>query len=120
MLKESIFYYSFFLLNRSTVITDKSAFIFDYIDFHTDISKTLLSTLMDNYISGFFGADEKLLKGRNISLDTYTGREFEYQVQGINAVSRIFLVGQRLYILIVINPETESYENFFNSFKLMP
>lgn len=75
---------------------------------------------MDNYISGFLGADEKLLKGRNISLDTYTGREFEYQVQGINAVSRIFLVGQRLYILIVINPETESYENFFNSLKLMP
>jgi hypothetical protein len=110
---------SLFTLNRSTVVTDNSAFIFDYIDFHVDISKTSPSELMDTYISGFLGADEKA-KVRDVTVDTYSGKEFEYQVQGVNAISRIFLVGQRLYILIVINPESDSYETFVNSFKLMP
>ncbi|MEO1378189.1 MAG: hypothetical protein AAFW70_28735, partial [Cyanobacteria bacterium J06635_10] len=70
--------------------------------------------------SDLLGTDIKLLERQNITLGKYPGIEVEYQNENeeITAKSRLFLVGQRLYILDISNSKAGDAKQFFNSFKL--
>ena len=67
----------------------------------------------------------KLLKERDISLEGYPGKEIEYEGDGAEEdiyKSRMYLVKQRLYVILVIVPRggaSEHTDKFLNSFKLL-
>jgi len=72
--------------------------------------------------AGITNVGGKVVSNKAITLDIYPGREVEGEMQGIVYQSRVFLVKQRLYLLIVWTPSkktgTENAMKFLESFKL--
>ncbi|MGF1989342.1 MAG: hypothetical protein RMY62_015915 [Nostoc sp. ZfuVER08] len=68
--------------------------------------------------------EKKLLSQENINLGAYPGREIKLwdEKEGIFLTGRVFIVNQRLYILLIgseKNPQTSDVAKFFDSFELM-
>lgn len=81
----------------------------------------LLDSMLDWIVSNIGG---KLLSEQIISLDSYPGREIEVEApEGFIIRSRLYLVKQRMYQLIVATSKEEAFsenaEKFFKSFKLL-
>jgi hypothetical protein len=72
--------------------------------------------------SGITNVGGKVVSNRPINLDIYPGREVEGEMHGIIYQSRVYLVGQRLYLLIVWIPSNktgiENAMKFLESFKI--
>jgi len=100
--------------------TKKSSYIVGHVDYNNDLTNLSLGEIYQNFLKDFLGNDVKLLTQQNIRLAKYPGIEVEYQNnnQKIVAKSRLFLVGQRLYILDVSNHKAGDANQFFNSFRL--
>ncbi|MBV6624729.1 MAG: hypothetical protein KI793_17635 [Rivularia sp. (in: Bacteria)] len=100
--------------------TKKSSYIVGYVDYNNDLSNSPLSEVYHQFLKYFLGAQVKFINQKNIRLGKYPGIEVEYQHdnQKIIAKSRLFLVGQRLYILDISNHKAGDANQFFNSFKL--
>lgn len=100
--------------------TKKSSYIVGYVDYYMDLTKLPVSEVYNKFLKEFLGTDVKLLGKENITLHKYIGLEVEYQNEDneISAKSRLFLVGQRLYILDVSNSKTGDAKQFFGSFQL--
>ncbi|MEM6401931.1 MAG: hypothetical protein AAF757_17150, partial [Cyanobacteria bacterium P01_D01_bin.116] len=99
--------------------TKKSSYIVGYVDYNNNLTHLSLDTIYDNFLNDFLGNDIKLLGQHDVILDKYRGIEVEYQNdnQKIVAKSRLFLVGQRLYLLDVSNYKAGDAKQFFNSFQ---
>lgn len=100
--------------------TKKSSYIVGYVDYNkAELSKSS-SVIFNNFLRDFLGTDVKFLSQQNITLGKYPGIEVEYQNenQKIVSKSRLFLVGQRLYILDISNSKAGDAQQFFNSFEL--
>lgn len=67
------------------------------------------------------GAEAELLSQQNIELNRYPGKAFEFHL-GIPNTPRgkgqIFIVQERLYILVVLTPRFQDAERFLRSFRL--
>lgn len=98
---------------------------------YTDLPK---QSLVGNDLDGFFqGARDEFIKEvggklgseRHLTLDGHPGREIRIIVFRGEVRLRLFLVGERLYQLSVVNAnekpiEEEAFNKFFASFKLNP
>ena len=66
----------------------------------------------------------RLLSKSDVSVEGHCGREFKVQRQNGITTLRVFIVGQRLYQLIVTSPAeavgAEGRARFMGSFKLLP
>ncbi len=100
--------------------TKKSSYIVGYVDYNKDLSELTVSEVYQKFLDEFLGADVKFLNQQDITLGNFPGIEVEYQNdnQEIIAKSRLFLVGQRLYILDISNYKAGDAKQFFNSFRL--
>ncbi|MGB3638938.1 MAG: hypothetical protein WBA39_15380 [Rivularia sp. (in: cyanobacteria)] len=100
--------------------TKKSSYIVGYVDYNNDLSELTVGEVYQKFLNEFLGADVKFINQQDITLGKYPGIEVEYQNdnQQITAKSRLFLVGQRLYILDISNYKAGDAEQFFNSFRL--
>jgi hypothetical protein len=100
--------------------TKKSSYIVGYVDYNKDLSELSVGEVYQKFLNEFLGADVKFLNQQDISLGKYPGIEVEYQNdnQEIIAKSRLFLVGQRLYLLDISNHKAGDAKQFFNSFRL--
>ncbi|MGB6300104.1 MAG: hypothetical protein WBF90_28585 [Rivularia sp. (in: cyanobacteria)] len=100
--------------------TKKSSYIVGYVDYNNDLSELTANEVYYQFLNEFLGADIKFLNQEDINLGNYPGIEVEYNNdnQQITAKSRLFLVGQRLYILDISNYKAGDADQFFNSFRL--
>lgn len=100
--------------------TKKSSYIVGYVDYNQDLSKSTVGEVYHKFLDEFLGADVKFISQQDITLGNYPGIEVEYQNdnQKIIAKSRLFLIGQRLYILDISNHKAGDANQFFNSFRL--
>ena len=73
--------------------------------------------------AGIIRAGGKVVSNKPISLDEYPGREVKGEMGGFLNQSRVYLVKQRLYLLIVWLPAdkagSENAAKFFESFKIV-
>jgi hypothetical protein len=73
--------------------------------------------------AGITGAGGKVVSNKPISLDDYPGREVKGEMGGFLNQSRVYLVKQRLYLLIVWLPAdkagSENAAKFLESFKIV-
>jgi hypothetical protein len=60
-----------------------------------------------------------MVETRNISLGRYPGKEYTYQEGQKTTKMRVYLAGQRIYILFVENPAVGDASKFFNAFKIL-
>ncbi|MGB3237208.1 MAG: hypothetical protein WBB29_02860 [Geitlerinemataceae cyanobacterium] len=82
--------------------------------------------LLEGVQQGFIqGMDATMLSDRDLSLGQYPGREIRYSTQeGVTGIARFYLVGKRLYQLVVRDGEgereslTRRDRQFFDSFDL--
>ncbi|WP_414621359.1 hypothetical protein [Calothrix sp. CCY 0018] len=100
--------------------TKKSSYIVGYVDYHNDLSNLTVGEVYQKFLNEFLGADVKFINQQDITLGKYPGIEVEYKNDDQKAVakSRLFLVGQRLYILDISNYKAGDANQFFNSFRL--
>lgn len=105
---------------------DKDAYVLIYCDLPADLVKDadpekLLDRLRDGGAASVHG---KPAKENKIKLDGNPGRELEVSGLGGTRLWRLYLVGGRLYQLLVANesgrPSAERAKAFFASFKLAP
>lgn len=100
--------------------TKKSSYIVGYVDYNADLSELSLDEIYQDFLNDFLGNDIKLLSKSDIKLGKFPGLEIQYKNSNQKTVakSRLFLVGQRLYILDVSNYMAGDAKQFFNSFRL--
>lgn len=107
--------------NVFLALTQFAVFSVSYADFPpgTAQSKSLLDKMQKGVIDGIRG---RLLRSSKISHKGYPGREFQASSESGLYTSRIYLVNDRLYQLVVVAmPEmvsSEPVDRFLNSFDL--
>lgn len=77
-----------------------------------------LNTAVDFFV---VGANAKLLQVRDISLDGYPGKEFEFQPLSPKepaGIGQVFLVDRRVYGLVASTQKPENAQKFLDSFQL--
>jgi hypothetical protein len=109
-----------FLLNLRVAILKETGYLLGYGKFKVDISQNKSGNILDLFISGRVDKNAKLVSKQNIQLEGYPGKEYQVRYDnGVISKGRVYLVGQNIYILEVINPQTQDSQDFFNSFKLL-
>lgn len=102
-----------------------------YVVGYADLPKNIIQTPQD--VEEFFGGtirgivnslQGRLLSQRNVKLGNYPGREIKIQAaQGVMVSSRIYLVNQRFYQILVLTAQeqnlSKSIQGFLNSFRLL-
>jgi hypothetical protein len=106
-------------------VSDKnSVFIVGYADFSVDISQLPADELLNAFMEGMLQGKSKLLSQTNIQLGQYQGKEVNVrdEEQGMTYKTRVFLVGQKIYFLMVGSaqtPQISDTQKFFDSFELV-
>lgn len=95
-----------------------------YMDYPFSVRGAQRDKLLDmGAEAGISGAGVKIVSNKPISLGEHPGREVKGEKQGFVSHSRVYLVNQRLYLLIVWRPsdsaDSESAAKFLDSFKLV-
>lgn len=106
-------------------IHEQNVFMVSYADFKTDLTHVSKSELLDSMVQGMVEDGKKILSQQNIILGAYPGREIKLwdEKEGMTLTGRVFIVNQRMYMLLVggkENPQVSDIRKFFNSFRLMP
>ncbi|BAY90343.1 hypothetical protein FDUTEX481_03724 [Tolypothrix sp. PCC 7601] len=111
-------------LKMHGVTGDKNAFIVGYADFSIDVSQVAPGELIDAFLEGMLQNESKLLSQKNIQFEEYPGKEIKVKDEKNGTIynSRFFLVGQKIYFMMVGSietPEVSDTQKFFNSFQLI-
>jgi len=106
-----------------SLTVDNAAFLVHYSDI-PDVEKLdqeQIKKLLDSAPSDFAqGANAKLLGEKSISINGYPGKEFEFEMgEKVNGKGRVYLVKQRLYIVVGMTTEPENVQKFLDSFRLL-
>ncbi len=111
-------------IKLNATMKDNSVFLAGYADFDINLNQFPSNEILDSFLQGMLEGKTNLLSQKNIQLGQYQGKEVKIQdeTKGITYNSRVFLVGQRIYILMVggtKTPQTSDTQKFFNSFQLI-
>ncbi|BAY25309.1 hypothetical protein NIES2100_51150 [Calothrix sp. NIES-2100] len=103
---------------------NNSVFIVGYADFSVDISQLPADELLNAFMEGMLQGKSKLLSQTNIQLGQYQGKEVNVrdEEQGLTYKTRVFLVDQKIYFLMVGSnqtPQISDTQKFFDSFGLV-
>ncbi|MBE9224472.1 hypothetical protein IQ264_03150 [Phormidium sp. LEGE 05292] len=106
-----------------SLTSDDSAFLIHYSDIPDieKLSKEQITELLDNAPNDFAkAAKAKLITATTVSLDGHPGKEFEFtSSEGINGKGRVYLVKQRLYIVVGMTTQPDNLQRFLDSFRLI-
>ncbi|BAY88290.1 MULTISPECIES: hypothetical protein [unclassified Tolypothrix] len=99
-------------------------YMVSYADFKNDVTQISSSELLDSALQGMLGDEKQLLSEQNINLGAYPGKEIKLwdEKEGMTWTGRIFIVNQRMYMLLVVsdqNPQVSDIRKFFDSFQLI-
>lgn len=99
-------------------------YVITYMDYPFSVEGNERDKLLDmGAEAGITNVGGKVVSNTPISLGSYPGREVKGEMQGVLYRSRVYLVGQRLYLLIVWMPSNktnpENAAKFLESFKLV-
>lgn len=111
-------------IERSFLLSlGKSSYYVHYTDI-PDIDKLnaeAVKDLLDKMPAVFVeGAEGKLVTERNVILNGYPGKEFEFTLNdGRAGKARVYMVKQRLFIIVGMSSEPENSQKFLESFRLL-
>ncbi|HEX7999862.1 MAG TPA: hypothetical protein VF528_15855 [Pyrinomonadaceae bacterium] len=95
--------------------TTMAAYAVSYADYPQNNAdpQQVLDSVRSGAITGIKGT---LISGKNIMHKGYPGREFQASTEGALYTSRIFLVNNRLYQMVVVAPANKSSADDINKF----
>jgi hypothetical protein len=113
------------VLHMNSVQAGMAMYAANYCDFPAEIKKAALKQVYDSSRDGAVANMEgKLATEKDIKLGEHSGREIQIEVAGGSRLfrARVFLVGQRLYQVVVFGTKesasSKDTDKFFDSFKL--
>lgn len=111
-------------LKMHAVTGDKNAFIVGYADFGIDASQAPPGELINAFLEGMLENESKLLSQKNIQFEEYPGKEIKVKDEKNGTIynTRFFLIGQKIYFMMVGSietPELSDTQKFFDSFQLI-
>ncbi|HAZ47571.1 MAG TPA: hypothetical protein DDW76_03580 [Cyanobacteria bacterium UBA11369] len=100
-----------------------SAYLVTYYDV-PEVAKATpeqIKELLDGAPDAFAkGGNANLTRSQNIILDGNPGREFEFtSTEGFSGKGRVYLVQERLFLVVAIAPQSQSIQRFLDSFRLL-
>ncbi|WP_144405638.1 hypothetical protein [Aliterella atlantica] len=105
--------------NNFTVVDGETVYLVTYSDLVKEVNRVATEEIFDAVGEGYTADGDKLVNQREVKLDEYPGRVVELNTtDGMVGKATIYLVGNRLYQLIVISPNKEIGEQFFESFRI--
>lgn len=111
-------------IHMFSIESGSTAYLVGYSDYPPDVIEIVDSDmLLDSARDGAVG-DGALLSEKSITLGDYPGRELTVETsdEGIMVYARVYLVGNRLYQVVVSTGDdalTEEMRGFLDSFKLL-
>ena len=104
-----------------TLLNSSELYFLSYSDLPNTPSNAQIQNMLDGRISHFInGINLNLIGQRNISLNGYPGREFEFGRDNIPmGKCRIYIMQQRIYMLTVVTPKSSNAQRFLESFRLL-
>jgi hypothetical protein len=106
-----------------SLVSDDSAFLIHYSDIPDieKLSQAEITKVLDKAPNDFAeGAKAKLITAKSVTLEGHPGKEFEFKIsEEINGKGRVFLVNQRLYIVVGMTTQTNNVQRFLDSFRLL-
>ncbi len=110
-------------IRRWELDQDKSKYFIQSIDLPNLQQATraevlaILAQMPQAYVRG---AAAQLGSQRSIVLNSFPGQEFEFQLRnGWRGRGRVYIVGRRVYQLVAIGENTQTFAPFLQSFKLV-
>jgi hypothetical protein len=95
--------------------------------FTNKFSPDQINLILDKVVKGALETNSQLLAEKNITLDSYLGREIEIQKAGkFHIKARYYKIGNKLQTLLVSVPlksqdlQSNNVSHFFDSFRLIP
>ena len=100
-----------------------SAYLVTYYDV-PEVAKATpeqIQELLDGAPDAFAkGGNAELTRSQNIILDGNPGREFEFtSTEGFSGKGRVYLVEERLFLVVAIAPQRQNIQRFLDSFRLL-
>ena len=100
-----------------------SAYLVTYYDV-PEVAKATpeqIKELLDGTPDAFAkGGNAQLTRSQNIILDGNPGREFEFtSTEGFSGKGRVYLVEERLFLVVAIAPQSQNIQQFLDSFRLL-
>ncbi len=100
---------------------DQSSYQLSYLDSSdlSSLSRAQTSQLLIDLSNAFIqGASAKLLNAKSIQIGQNLGREFNFSIQGATGRGRIYIVGERVYVMVGADSSPSAIAAFLNSFRL--
>lgn len=105
--------------NNFTVVNGDTVYLVTYSDLVGEVNRVNPVEIFDAVCEGYTADGDKLVNKREIELDGHPGRIVELNTtDGMVGKASMYLVGNRLYQLIVISPNAEEGQKFFESFQI--
>ncbi len=108
-----------FVTHNFTLVNGETVYLVTYSDLAKEVTQVKPGEIFDAVCEGYAADGDKLVNKREIELDGYFGRTVELKAtDGINGKASMYLVGNRLYQLLLISPNLENGKQFFDSFQV--
>lgn len=103
-----------------TVVSGETVYLVTYSDLVAEVERVKPSEIFDAVCKGYIADGDKLVNQREIQLSGgYPGRSVDLKAtDGMNGKANIYLIGNRLYQLLLISSEVEDGRQFFDSFQV--
>jgi hypothetical protein len=101
--------------------SDQSSYQLSYLDSSDlpSLARAQTSKLLIDLTTAFIqGAEAKLLNAKSIQIGQNLGREFNFSIQGATGRGRIYIVGERVYVMVCADSSSSAIVAFLNSFRL--
>ena len=107
------------ITHNFTVVNGETVYLITYSDLATEVTQVKPGEIFDAVCGGYAADGDKLVNQRKIELSGYPGRSVELKAKdGMSGKASMYLIGNRLYQLLLISPELEEGKQFFDSFQL--
>ena len=101
----------------------KELYLVRYFDIDSALTPTDIKLTLNSMVATFVvGANAKLVEERDISINDYPGKEFEFEAitpEQPPGIGQVFIVDHRIYGIVVTTPEPENAQRFIESFRLL-
>ena len=107
------------ITHNFTVVRGETVYLVTYSELVDVVTQLNPSEIFDAVCGGYAADGDKLVNQREIELSGYPGRSVELRAKdGTSGKASMYLIGNRLYQLLLISPNLEDGKQFFESFQV--
>ena len=108
-----------FVTHDFTVVNGETVYLVTYSELVKEATQLEPKEIFDAVCEGYANDGDKLVNQKEIKLSGHPGRSVDFKAtDGTSGKASMYLIGNRLYQLILISHKAEDGKQFFDSFQL--